>query len=806
MILKRLPSLGRLLLAVSWGGALLAYLNAGIAPAWADSDADSDSVVQEVVVTAQKREQSAQSVGISMSTFRASDLKSFGLTQSVDIAKLTPGVSVAGSYAGLMSQYSIRGLTQNDFVDHTEAPVAVYIDEGYVAMQQGQSFSLFDIDRVEAMKGPQGTLFGRNSTGGLIHFISKRPTDTLEGYADVTYGSYNQARFEGALSGPLTTNVSGRISVMYDYYEPVLHNDYPQTFVPSGLDPPLNNGAAPPGRVGGLMDDKTWATRGQLLFRLGEKSELLLIGFGSRTRTSTGPYQSVPTIAVVDAQGRQINTLFPAAGETREMIGPGGMNVTSPYDTAANGLRPVAGADFFGYRDPDGSGLNHSSCDYCFSWISDLQTVGASAKYSTQFNGVTFTSVTDYKNYYKFIPLDLEAGPASQYNWLSQADEHTISQELRLNGPSAAATRWVTGVFLLHITNWNVSGLTASANSNTGFVFNQPRIARLNTDSYALFGQVEHDLSDTLTLTAGARGTTERKKYFYEVLFTPNVNPMAWNFANPIDVPGFVHAPYTARTEEPLWTGKLQLDWKPVHGMLVYGSVNRGAKAGNFNAAGPTIEDSAIPYKKETLYAYELGFKSMLFDNTVRLNGAVYYNDDRDYQASFWTGLSNIITNNNAKIKGAELEIAAQPIRSLNTLFTFGVNDATVEGVIVAGAPRDVRPTFDPKVSASAMLRYDLPWRLFAGPIALQTAATYQSSIYQNLANFDADRYGGYTLVNLRATWKSAAEDWQADVFVNNVTNKIYDTVGFDLAQLCGCNEHAQGKPRWFGASLRYSF
>src|ERR1700737_3726289 len=100
MILKRLSPLGRLLPAVSWGGALLAYLNVGIAPAWADSDADSDSdsVIQEVLVTAQKREQSAQSVGISMSTFRASDLKSFGLTQSLDIAKLTPGVSVAGSY------------------------------------------------------------------------------------------------------------------------------------------------------------------------------------------------------------------------------------------------------------------------------------------------------------------------------------------------------------------------------------------------------------------------------------------------------------------------------------------------------------------------------------------------------------------------------------------------------------------------------------------------------------------------------------------------------------------------------------
>lgn len=142
-------------------------------------------LMEKIVVTAQKRIESVQTVGIAITAFNGDQLEQLGVENSTDIAKFTPGVSLSGSFAGQQQQFSIRGVTQNDFNDHVESPNAVYIDEGYVAMQQGQIFSTFDLERVEVLKGPQGTLFGRNSTGGLVSFISRKPTEDLEGYLDL---------------------------------------------------------------------------------------------------------------------------------------------------------------------------------------------------------------------------------------------------------------------------------------------------------------------------------------------------------------------------------------------------------------------------------------------------------------------------------------------------------------------------------------------------------------------------------------------------------------------------------------------
>ncbi len=127
-----------------------------------------------------------------------------GVEDSIDIAAMTPGVHVSGNNGGQKTLFTIRGVTQNDFNDHTEAPVAVYVDDGYVAFGQGQLFGTFDLDRVEVLKGPQGTLFGRNATGGLVHYVSKRPTREFEAYVDTTYGSYDEIRVQSAISGPLS--------------------------------------------------------------------------------------------------------------------------------------------------------------------------------------------------------------------------------------------------------------------------------------------------------------------------------------------------------------------------------------------------------------------------------------------------------------------------------------------------------------------------------------------------------------------------------------------------------------------------
>ena len=166
---------------------------------------------QDIVVTAQRRAQSAQDVGISLVAYAGDELKARGVDSSLEVARLTPGVHISGSVGGQNSQFTIRGVTQNDFNDAIEAPVAVYVDDGYIPNMQGQTFGLFDLERVEVLKGPQGTLFGRNATGGLVHYVTKKPGDSLDASIDGTYGRFNQVKLEGAIGGPITEKIGARV-------------------------------------------------------------------------------------------------------------------------------------------------------------------------------------------------------------------------------------------------------------------------------------------------------------------------------------------------------------------------------------------------------------------------------------------------------------------------------------------------------------------------------------------------------------------------------------------------------------------
>ena len=156
----------------------------------------ASELLEEVVVTAQKREQSLQDVGISVTAFSGDQMSALGFTDTVDIALQTPGLSVQ-AFNPTFTYLNIRGISQNDFGDHLEAPVAFYSDEAYISAMSGANVSMFDIERAEVLRGPQGTLFGRNATGGLMHFISNKPSEEFEGYIDLTLAEYDQVRLEG---------------------------------------------------------------------------------------------------------------------------------------------------------------------------------------------------------------------------------------------------------------------------------------------------------------------------------------------------------------------------------------------------------------------------------------------------------------------------------------------------------------------------------------------------------------------------------------------------------------------------------
>ena len=180
------------------------------------------AVLQEMVVTAQKREQDIQDVSIAVSAFSGEQMRVLGIEESFDIAAFIPNVNISGNLAGQNTQFSIRGVTQNDFNDIIEAPVAVYLDEGYIPIAQAQTFAVYDVDRVEVLKGPQSTLFGRNATGGVVQYVSRKPNmEEFEGFVDGMVGQYdsagdpNYSRLEAAISAPIGNTFGFRVSGLY---------------------------------------------------------------------------------------------------------------------------------------------------------------------------------------------------------------------------------------------------------------------------------------------------------------------------------------------------------------------------------------------------------------------------------------------------------------------------------------------------------------------------------------------------------------------------------------------------------------
>ena len=761
-------------------------------------------VLEEVVVTAQKREQSAQDVGIAITAYSGQQLKAFGFEESKDIARMTPSVSLSGGNGGQTRLFNIRGVGQNDFNDQAEPPNAVYIDEGYTAWGQGQKFALFDLERVEVLKGPQGTLFGRNATGGLIHYISRKPTREVEGFGDITYGSHNQVRFEGAVGGPLSDTLAARVSVLYNRHDPFLENDYPNGFVTNnGL--PLAEGGAD------TYDDDTIAVRGHLLFEPNEDVDILLTGAYARSRPNSAPYFERGSVAVRDGMGRLVNVILASPTETREEIGPGGIALDSGFSFDADTLRPPGGNLHAPTCTDQDIQDQRCSADFAFEDFAKIETYNFIGKLTWEFEKFTLTTVSDYKDFSRFIGLDGDSGPADILNVLHDSKGKTFSQEIRLHG-EFNRTRWVAGLYYLYDDRDPKNGLVADDQSLwVGTVlpvpFGDVNISEFGSDSYSVFGQFEYDLTNTLTLIAGARVIREEKDFTSEETVFLNTN------RKEIDTDTVIvsfRPQFTTKLDATLWSGKVQLDWKPNDDWLLYAGVNRGVKAGGFNSPftfGAPFMGADVPYTEEILLAYEAGFKADLFDGTTRLNGAGYYYDYTDYQGFVFGGATSFLTNVDAEFHGFELELYSSPVAGWDVLLNVAYLDTDIPNLAVApGLFKDVDAPWASKWQAAGMVRYQWPSELFGGSIAAQMDFNYLSSYFVEIRSFDISRIPGYVVGNARMTWNSADEKIEAAFFINNIADDIHNIIGFDLATLWGSTEFIQDKGRWFGGSVRYNF
>jgi len=787
----------------------------GLAP---EAVAQQAGALEEVLVTAQKREQSIQDVSIAITAFSGEQIAQLGLQSSSEVAFFTPGVHIASTSAGQDAQFTIRGVTQTDFSDAIEPPNAVYVDEGYMPTTQGQRFGMFDLERVEVLKGPQGTLFGRNATGGLVHYVTRKPTRELESFAELTYGSYDQVRAEGAVSGPLTERLSARVSGMVSRHDEIIDNDFPLGNV---TDTVAGDGPFVPSDVGqdDFFNDYQWAVRGQLLWDVNEDVELLVSGYVAREETGTGQYEQGATTAVLDAQGRHINTIFaaddPLGCEAVSAETGGCLPIDFVDGNFGNTTRPVQGGDLFGFIDPGGRGSREASVDHALDDFNNYEVNGVTARLTWDFRAFTVTSISHYVDFFKEQTLDTDVSPIPQSIVMNDNETETFSQELRLNG-EGDRYRWVAGFFFLHIDNENAIGLGFSPDSPITQLFGvgpfeSDAFSVLETNSYSLFGQVEFDLTDKLTFITGLRTIFEDKDAEYENLFLPNPNDAQVDRDQDPIVTGLEFAPFDEEKSDTLWAGRIAMEFRPSDDWLLYASINRGVKAGSFNFKlndfNPGLAPEDIPYDEEVLLAYETGFKSTLFDGRVNLNGTFYYYDYDDYQGFVFSGTSGFVRNVDAKFKGAELELTASPIPGLNLIVNGSWIDAEVTNLEVAtNLFRDVEPAHTPEWQAAGLARYEWGQEILGGRISTQLDFNFVDDRFHNIRNFDAHKMDDYVVANWRLAWASNDGRWQGTFFVKNFLDETYQTTGFDLATLCGCNEEAWGAPRWLGGTLRYSW
>jgi iron complex outermembrane receptor protein len=744
-----------------------------VSAAGADADADnSTGGIDEVIVTANRRAENLQTVPTSVSAVTAEQLKDLGVTSTTAIAQYVPGVQLMTVNSNTDNFFSIRGATQNDYAEHEESPVAVYMDGVYLSQAAGTSALLFDTERVEVLRGPQGTLFGRNATAGLVQYISKAPTDHPDGYFETSYGNYNASHTELAFGDGIVPGLSFRISAANDYMDPYLTN------------------ALYPDKGGGNSNSR--AIRAQLKWEPNNSFDATLNLHGVILNDRAGLYKFMNVYA--DPNNHLLSTYVPP-------------NVNVWADLVPN---DCPGCDILGYKQP-------SSYDY-YTSAADIvgynkeHTMGSTLTMHGHFgSALTLTSISDFTYYYKDYNEDSESSPQDEVEFWTSVSTKQYSQELHLDNGGDGPIRWVAGVYYLKMNGKYDEGSGQGTDYYNlipygPFPGNDQRYI-IDTKSWSEFAQAEFDLTKSLTFTAGGRWSTEEKNYNY------NYYGLTAGFkGSPIDYsqpqPFFQINPAVsgddARIHKSDWTGKLALNYHITQDIMPYVSWNKGLKAGGFSAAGnPFLPVNLFKFDEEKLYAYEVGIKTEGFDHRVRFNADVFKYSYVGYQAFNTIGILNYITNNPGKMRGGEAELTVVPLQGLTVRAGFALLDAWIENIALPdGTVTDVRPSQAPKTNVTTSVAYN--WNLpFGGTMQLGADYSYRSLVYYSLLNDPASRQAGYGLLNLHADYTTSDGHWSVRLHAENVTNKEYLNNSI-VSGVSGFGQSSPGMPVTYGIRVGY--
>jgi iron complex outermembrane receptor protein len=758
------------------GVAVASILASNLATTVARAD---DVELTEIVVTAQRRSENIQDVPAAITVFTPQQLAEFRIEQTGDLAAYTPGLYVSTSQFG-DPVFSLRGVGMNNANTNQNPAVTEYINEVALPSVAMLGFQLFDLERVEVLKGPQGDLYGRNTTGGAINFITARPTQDFSSSVDVNYGNFNLTEIGAEIGGGVTDTLAIRLAGH------AISRDGWQTDVAS------NN-------LGGYTESKNGsierqAARFSALWTPSDNFQALFVGDASFDNSEVPAYKSM---------GYTNNNGTCAVPLVAGFNGGKGCPV---YAVATPTSAQVAVAD--GSGDPTVAFGNNSYGDR-----NNVHLYGGSLKMDWTLDGMTLTSVTGARK------MDRSMGSSSGSPYIDQdmlrvEQLKTFSQEVRLASNGQGPLQWLVGAYYSHDDDSDSSLYNYAQNyevaplNPTPVIFNEDISQRTETEG--VFAHTEYAFTNEWKVIAGIRETHEDVDYTYASGVNVDFPPAYELTPVPYD-----HATMSSNGV----SGKVGLNYQPSKDLLVYLNLSEGYKGGGFPGdiaflpypAGQPASAYLPSYSSEKLFAYELGFKSTLADGALVLDSSVFYYDWRNMQASTeipYGTPPNVIevfslgNAGNAKIYGLDTDLTWRMTQELSLRAGINLMDAK----IVSGTYYDDTPVQSPRASTNVVLRYQS-----VQPVAnvlpfAQVDYNYRSSVYFTLPNTEADHQGGYGLLGLRAGVKTTDAKWEWSAWARNLTNTVYLVDAFGAGSTFLADRHLYAEPRTFGLSVRYTY
>lgn len=761
--------------------------------------------LEEVVITAQKRAENLQDVPVSVTALSAGELQALKYRDSTEIAAQVPNLQASNPTGDGFPIFSLRGISMSDFSLNQSSPVASYVDEVYKGNPAIQGVQIYDLERIEVLRGPQGTLYGKNSTGGAINFITRKPDFERSGYITIGAGDYSRKETAGAVNLPvLDDTLAVRLAGTWTEADGWFDNKNPL-----GIDD------------GNAIDE--YGLRGSVLWQPSDSLDVLLIA-------STGNQDAV-------------NYGIQAYNITADGVGAGlyglynMLGATTAVDSTRQGLS---------YFEFDSDQQLHRKIDN--------SAVALTINWSLN-DELTLTSISSWDDGNLTNPEDVDGTANEVLRARYSADAKQITQDLRLTSNHDGPFNYITGLYYAkeEISNqttlgfyqdldMNADGLlnfndcldplyinlglgpATQAGAETEAILNGLGLslgdfspagcqAQNNFDqdrtSMAAYADTTYEFGEGYTLHLGLRYNQDKTElHNFTALLLGNDGIPLLN-----TIPGDENDPYATAPNDSFtdkqWTGVLGLDYMTAGGTLYYGSYSYGYRTGAFNAQAFFDPAELTTVDPETLDAFELGFKSELLDGSMQLNGAVFfyrYHDQQFLNVDPVTLAQTLVNIDKSEIAGGELELTYRPLPTLLLRSGLGYLDSEVKkgelnGIDLQGNELVNSPELNFNITAD----WDV-LQVAAGTLTLHMDSSYSDSHYFDVFNVNRLQQGGFWLTNARVQFSAADDSWEVALWSKNIADKKYRTSIIDLQSSFGFDYSHIGAPRTFGADLTLRF